>query len=85
MYFSDNAESLQLYNLLSSMLHDLLFLGYQSHFASYPYSFASYSYSYKILQPYVTATVRIHYDAVLSSAGATLMKTAIKVIVNNKW
>ena len=29
-------------------------------FASYPYTFASYSYSCKILQPYVTATVRMH-------------------------
>ena len=47
--------------------------------------FASYSYSYKILQPYVAARVRMHSDAVLSSTGALLIKTVIKIVVNNKW
>ena len=43
------------------------------------------SYGCKILQPYVEVTVRMHSDAVLSSTVALLMKTVIKVIVNNKW
>ena len=50
------------------MLHELVFLGCHS-------QFASYSYSCKILQPYVVATVRMHSDVVLSSTGALLMKT----------
>ena len=59
--------------------------GGHSQFVSYLYMFASYSYSCKILQPYVAATVRKYSDAVLSSFGALLMKTVIKIIVNNKW
>ena len=62
------------------MLRELIFLGCHSQFASYPYTFTSYSYSCKILQPYVAPTVRMHSDAVVSSAGSLLMKT-----VNNKW
>ena len=58
------------------MLRELLFLGCHSQLTSYPYTFASYSYGCKILQPYVAATVRMHSDAVLSSTGALLMKTA---------
>ena len=54
-------------------------------FASYPYTFTSYSYSCKVLQLYVAATVRMHSDAVLSSTGALLIKTVIKIIVNNEW
>ena len=67
------------------MLHELVFLGCHSQFASYPYTFALYSYSCKILQPYVAATIRTHSDALLSSTGAPLMKTVIKIIVSNKW
>ena len=33
---------------------------------------------------YVAAMVQIHSDAVLSSIGALLMKTVIKIIVNSK-
>ena len=44
----------------------------------------TYSYSCKILQPYVAAPVQTHSDAVLSSTGAPLMKTVIKIIVSNK-
>ena len=62
------------------MLHELVFLGYHSHFASYPYFFGSYSYSCTILQPYVAAMVRMNSDAVLFSNGAPLMK---KVITSN--
>ena len=65
-------------NQLSFMLHELVFLGCHSQFASYPYTFASYSYSCKSLQPYVAATVRIHSDEVLSSTRALLMKTVMK-------
>ena len=72
-------------NQLSFMLHELVFLGCHSQFASYPYTLALYSYSCKILQPYVTATVWTHSDAVLSSTGARLTKTVIKIIVSNKW
>ena len=60
------------------MLHELVFLGCHSQFASYPYTLASYSYGCKILQPYVPATERMHSDAVLSSTGALLMKTVMK-------
>ena len=68
------------------MLHELVFLGCHSQIASYPpYTFASYSYGCKILQPYVAATMRMRSDAVLSSTGALLMKTLIKIIANNKW
>ena len=63
---------------LSFMLHELVFFGCHSHFASYRYTFAPYLYSYKILQPYVTATVRMHSDGVSSSTGAPLMKTITK-------
>ena len=65
-------------NCLLCCMHELVFLGCHSQFASYPYTFALYSYSCKILQPYVAATVRTHSDAVLSSTGAPLMKTVIK-------
>ena len=78
MYCLGNAERLRLDNLLSFMLHELVFLGCHSHFASYPQSFASYSYSCKIPQPYVAATVRMRSDAVLFSTGAPLMKTVTK-------
>ena len=62
MYCSHNTGRFQLDNLLSFMSHELIFLGYHSHFASY-------SYSYKILQPNVAATVLMHSDAALSSTG----------------
>ena len=80
-----DAEIYQPGNQLSFMLHELVFLGCHSQFASYPYTFASYSYSCKILQPYVVATVRMHSDAVSSSTNTLLMKPVIKIIVNNKW
>ena len=67
------------------MLHELVFLGCHSQFASYSYKFALYSYSCKILQPYVAATVWTHSDAVLFSTGAPLMKTVKKIIISNKW
>ena len=38
MYCSDNAERLRLDNLLSFMLHALVFFKYHLHFPSYPYS-----------------------------------------------
>ena len=66
------------------MLRELVFLGCNSHFASYLYSLVSYSYSRKILQPYFVAKVRMHSGAVLSSTCARLMKTVIKIIANNK-
>ena len=72
-------------NQLSFMLHELVFFGCHSQFASYRYTFAPYRYtfapylySYKILQPYVTATVRMHSDGVSSSTGPPLMKTITK-------
>ena len=71
-------KPLRLDNLLYFMLHQLVFLGYHSHFASY-------WYSRKLLRPYVAASVWIHSDKVLSSTGAPLMKTIIKVTVSNKW
>ena len=70
-----------LYNVLSFILNDLVFLGYHSQFASYPHSFASYSYRCKILQAYFEAAVRMHFNAVLSSTGAPLME---RVINNNR-
>ena len=60
------------------MLHELVFLGCHSQFASYPYTSAWYSNSRKILQPYVAATARMHSDAILFSTGALLMKRVIK-------
>ena len=60
------------------MLHDLVFLGYHSYFASYLYSIASYSYSCELLQPYVAATVQMHSDAVFSSMCASRIKTFMK-------
>ena len=67
------------------MFYEPVFLGYYSHFPSCLYPFTSYSYSCKILQPCVETTVWMHSDSILSSTGATLMKTVIKIIVNNKW
>ena len=67
----DDTERPQPDNLLSFMLHELVYLGYHSQMALYPYSFASYSYSCKILQPYVAATVEIHSDELFSSIGVT--------------
>ena len=52
--------------------------GYHSQFGSYPYTFSSYSYGCKILQPCVSASVRMHSDVVLSSTGALLMTTVLK-------
>ena len=67
------------------MLHELVFSGCHSQFAAYPpYNFAPYSYGCTNLQPYVAAAVGTHSDAVLSSTGAPLMETVIKIIVNNK-
>ena len=85
MYCLDDAEIPHSGNQLSFILHELIFLGWHTQIASYRYMFASYSYGCKILQPYVAATVRMRFDAVLSSTGALLMKTVIKIIVNNKW
>ena len=78
MYCSDNAERLRLDSFLSFMFHELVLLGYHSHFVSYPHSFVCYSDSCNVLQSYSAATVRMHSDAVLSSTGASLMKTGIK-------
>ena len=75
----DYAERPQPGSQLSFMLHELVFLGCHSQFASYPYSFASYSYSCKILQPYVAATVKMHSDAIFCSIGASRMETFIKI------
>ena len=69
-------STIQSCNQLSYMLYELVFLGYHSQFASYPCSFASYSwYSCKILQPYFATTLTMHSDAVVSSIGASRMKT----------
>ena len=76
MHCLDNEERLRIHNPLSSMMHELVFLKYHLHFASFPYSFTSYSYSCKILQPYVAASVRLHSGRVLSYSGAPLMKQA---------
>ena len=62
------------------MLHELVLLGCHSQFASYPYTLALYLYSCKILQPYVVARIRTHSDVLLSSTGAPLMKTVIKIV-----
>ena len=77
MYCLDYAERPHSGNPLSFVLHEPVFLGYHSQFASYPYTFASYSHSCKILQPYVATTVRMHSDAIFSSIGASQMKTFI--------
>ena len=78
MYGLDYTERPQPDNLLSFMLHELVFFGYHSQITSYPYSFALYSYSCKILQPYVVATVQMHSNAVFSFIGASRMKAVIK-------
>ena len=71
MYCLDYAKRPQPDNQLSFMLHKLVFLGYHS-------QFAPHSYSCKILQRYVAAIVRMHSNVVLSSIGASRMKTVIK-------
>ena len=38
-----------------------------------------------VVKFYVAATVRMRSDAVLSSTGPLLMKTVIKIIVDDKW
>ena len=55
------------------MLHELVFLGCHS-------QFALYRTVIKVLEP---ATVRMHYEAVLSSGGA--LPQSEKIIANNKW
>ena len=66
-------------NPRSFMLHELLFFGCDSQFASYPHSFVSYSHSCKILEPHVAARVWVHYDEVVfSSIGASRIKTVIR-------
>ena len=55
MYCMDCAETRQPDNLVSFMLHELIFLGCDSQFASHAYLFASYLYGCKILQPNVAA------------------------------
>ena len=79
MYCLDYAERLQPNNVLSFKLHELVFLRYNSQFASNPYSFASYSYRFKVLQPYVAATVKMHSDVAFSFIVAFRMTTVIKV------
>ena len=74
MYCPDNEEKIHIDNLLSFMLHELVFSRYISHLASYQYSFASYSYSCKILQQYIAATVWMHSDTLVSSTSAPLIK-----------
>ena len=64
MYCLHYAEGPQPDNLLSFMLHELVFLGYHS-------SFALYKYICTILQAKVAATVRMHADAVFTSVGAS--------------
>ena len=71
MYYLGYVQRPQPDNLLSFMLHELIFLENHLQFASYPYTFPSYSYSCRILQTYVAATVRTHSDAVFSSIGAS--------------
>ena len=77
MYCSDYEERPQLDNLLSFMLHYLIFLGIIRSSLRISYSFALYSYSAKILQPYVATTVQMHSDAVFASINASRMKTVI--------
>ena len=74
MYWPDSADKRGLDNLLSFILHELVFLEYHSQFVSHLYSFALYLYSSKILQQYVLDTVWMHSDTVLSSTGARRMK-----------
>ena len=71
MYCLDYAERPHPGNQLSFMLHELVFLGCHTQFASYPYTFASYLHSCKILQPCVVAMVRMHSNAPFSSIGAS--------------
>ena len=79
-----HAQRPQPYNLLSFMLHELVFFEYHSRFASYLHSFAWYSYSGKILQPHVAVTVRMHSDAVFSCIRTSCMKTVVRVRLINK-
>ena len=58
-------------NQLFFMLHELVFLGYLSRFASY-------SYSCQILQPYIAGMVQMHSDGLFFSVGASQIKTFIK-------
>ena len=68
MYCLDYAERPYPGNQLSFMLHDLVLLERDS-------QFASYWHSYKILHPYVAATVPMHFSAIFFSIGASKMKT----------
>ena len=65
MYCLDYAEGPHHINQLNFMLHELVFLECHSQFASYPYTSVRYSHTCKILQSYVVATVRMHFDIFL--------------------
>ena len=78
MFSLDHAERPHPSNKLSFMLHELVFFGCHSQFASYRYTFSSYSHNCEILQPYVAAKVRMHLDAIFSSIGASQIKIFIK-------
>ena len=82
----DYAERSHPGNQLSFMLHELVFLGCHLQFASYLYMFALYWHSYKLLQPYVAATVWMHSDVTFSSIGASRTKNIqhqISMLVKN--
>ena len=78
MHCLDDAETPHPSNQLSFMLHELVFFGCHLQFALYPYTFASYSDSCTILQPYIAATVRMRYDAIIFSNNASRMEKFIK-------
>ena len=74
---SVSAERFSLDDLVSFMLYELAFLGCHSQFLWNLHTFASYSYNCKILQPYLSATVRMSSDAVFILHRAPLTKTVI--------
>ena len=66
MYCLDYAERPHHCNLLSFILHELVFFGYHSWFASYLY---------------VAATVRMHADQVFSSVDASPGASRMKAVI----
>ena len=76
MYCLHYAERPQPDNQLSFKLHKLVFsrVSFTVRFVSVINRFVQF----KILQPYVARTVRMHSDAVFSSIGASQIETVIK-------
>ena len=63
------------------LLHELVFFGCHSQFASYKHSIASYSHSCKILQPHVAAMILMHSNEVFAFIGASRMKNNQQIVV----